>query len=590
MAAQMVALRLDKSEEEIAAMAGATFFPQPNEKNETCYDHGDEARTAAPNDTPFTLAELQAALDVANVRSAPGPDCVSFAELRNLPTEFKRWGTGEKETRQLVQSLFSSRIFYGYNYHHVTTKQQEELEKLNREAIRIVTGLPKYTWTADLYSHGGLNRLADVAEQLLSAQRTRLLSTRAGQRILAELGDLPQPAPPIPPVQEPPWERQINLTDDAPLPSHMGPDHPERRSRFATAHEKLVKNRDGTKHVCIYTDAAAEQPSPEEPGSPLRTSIAWVDTTTLEGDACALPPGVGVKGAELEAILRAAIHAEERHSVGTKVTDITIYTDSREAYSECRNAIKSQSERVRNIHDVAKRLLHNRNVTLRVDWVPAHAGIRANEWAHSEARAALRRSTVSDATNNTKEPRHAPAPSETGPPDDLPDSAELAAIAKKERKAILLRLRQDAAAANRHNREIPPMPPDLNRRAQVTIRRIITNTALTPALRHKMFGDDPNKGKCRACAVPATTSHLVWECPTYGAARERILSELPAEHRPTSYIDWILPQDTSLGTVQLLWKHLCLFVHADGGPGALLLHGPPRKEIPRVSPPPLLMP
>ncbi|KAG0432549.1 hypothetical protein HPB47_020738 [Ixodes persulcatus] len=131
---------------------------------------------------------------------------------------------------------------------------------------------------------------------------------------------------------------------------------------------------------------------------------------------------------------------------------------------------------------------------------------------------------------------------------------------------------------------------DLNRRAQVTIRRIITNTALTPALRHKMFGDDPNKGKCRACAVPATTSHLVWECPTYGAARERILSELPAEHRPTSYIDWILPQDTSLGTVQLLWKHLCLFVHADGGPGALLLQGPPRKEIPRVSPPPLLMP
>ncbi|KAG0411791.1 hypothetical protein HPB47_011087 [Ixodes persulcatus] len=85
-AAQMVALRLDKSEEEIAAMAGATFFPQPNEKNKTCYDHGDEARTAAPNDTPFTLAELQAALDVANVRSAPGPDCVSFAELRNLPT------------------------------------------------------------------------------------------------------------------------------------------------------------------------------------------------------------------------------------------------------------------------------------------------------------------------------------------------------------------------------------------------------------------------------------------------------------------------------------------------------------------------
>ncbi|EEC07838.1 hypothetical protein IscW_ISCW019173 [Ixodes scapularis] len=369
----MVALRLDKSEEEIATMAGTTFFPQPNEKNETCYDHEDEARTAALNDTPFTLAELQAGLDEANVRSAPGPDCVSFAEreaekTRNLYTldlagkPIKRSSTirvlglfidqdgkagtwmahVKKEGRQILhlirRSLFSSRIFYGYNYHHVTPKQQEELEKLNREAIRIVTGLPKYTWTADLYAHGGLNRLADAAEQLLSAQRTRLLSTRAGQRILAELGDLPQPAPPIPPVQEPPWERQINLTDDAPLPSHMGPDHPERRSRFAAAHEKLVKRRDGTKHVCIYADAAAEQPSAEEPGSPLRTSIAWVDTTTLEVDACALPPGVGVKGAELEAILRAAIHAEERHSVGTKVTDITIYTDSREAYSETRRS------------------------------------------------------------------------------------------------------------------------------------------------------------------------------------------------------------------------------------------------------------
>ncbi|CAN7986509.1 unnamed protein product [Ixodes pacificus] len=164
----MVALRLDKSEEEIAAMAGATFFPQPNEKNETCYDHGDGVRTAAPNDTPFTLAELQASLDVANVRSAPGRDCKTefvvvlsgsqrdAEKTRNLYTlnlagkPSKRSSTVrvlglfidqdgkagtwmarvKKEGRQILhlfrRSLFSSRIFYGYNYHHVTTKKRYE--------------------------------------------------------------------------------------------------------------------------------------------------------------------------------------------------------------------------------------------------------------------------------------------------------------------------------------------------------------------------------------------------------------------------------------------------------------------------------
>lgn len=79
-----------------------------------------------------------------------------------------------------------------------------------------------------------------------------------------------------------------------------------------------------------------------------------------------------------------------------------------------------------------------------------------------------------------------------------------AAITKMEGKATLLRLGQNAAAEKRLNRKFPTMPLGLNRTVKATIRRIATNTALAPALRDRVLGEDPDGGSIG----PAATKHL----------------------------------------------------------------------------------
>lgn len=182
----------------------------------------------------------------------------------------RKWGTGEKETRQLVQALFSSKMLYGYNYYYLTQRQRDIVDK---EAIRLIPGLPKHTWLPDLYAHGNLNKLEDVAEQLMSAQLTRLLGTKAGQAILQEIGRLPSSAPKPPPLPPPPWERHVILTADAPLPRRMDADHPERRAYHARAHERHVASLDPRRHVVYYTDAASGLVPAQRPQRRLRGLI-----------------------------------------------------------------------------------------------------------------------------------------------------------------------------------------------------------------------------------------------------------------------------------------------------------------------------
>lgn len=69
-----------------------------------------------------------------------------------------------------------------------------------------------------------------------------------------------------------------------------------------------------------------------------------------------------------------------------------IYTNPRDAYSECPHVFKSASDRARKPSDIAYRLYLNHPIQLRATLVPAHSGIwRRKEWAHNEPRAVLRR-------------------------------------------------------------------------------------------------------------------------------------------------------------------------------------------------------
>lgn len=88
-AAEAVALRLRMTDLELVEEAGAIFFPQPNAVDTSCY-HSPPSNTqeAYESDSDFTMANLQAAIDHSNVHSAPGPNRISCAELRSLPTEY----------------------------------------------------------------------------------------------------------------------------------------------------------------------------------------------------------------------------------------------------------------------------------------------------------------------------------------------------------------------------------------------------------------------------------------------------------------------------------------------------------------------
>ena len=87
--AAAVALREGVSPEELAERASDVFFPQPAQHDSGCYTRVHPVPEPIGMDSPFSIHELEAALDRANTRSAPGPDNVTVGQLRNLPTALK---------------------------------------------------------------------------------------------------------------------------------------------------------------------------------------------------------------------------------------------------------------------------------------------------------------------------------------------------------------------------------------------------------------------------------------------------------------------------------------------------------------------
>lgn len=76
---------------------------------------------------------------------------------------------------------------------------------LTREAVSVITGLPKCKGVEELYQIVGLNRLEEIARENKTSQMFRLQMTRSGRDILKELGygrcEYPVMADP-----PPPWE------------------------------------------------------------------------------------------------------------------------------------------------------------------------------------------------------------------------------------------------------------------------------------------------------------------------------------------------------------------------------------------------
>ncbi|KAM7303153.1 uncharacterized protein ISCGN_018661 [Ixodes scapularis] len=88
----ILALKKNKTEEQLADMAGDLFFPQPPCKDDQGLGNPYNIEVLAPDegmDRPFALGELQWALHKGKSCSAPGSDKVTMTMLENLPENTK---------------------------------------------------------------------------------------------------------------------------------------------------------------------------------------------------------------------------------------------------------------------------------------------------------------------------------------------------------------------------------------------------------------------------------------------------------------------------------------------------------------------
>ncbi|KAM7309789.1 hypothetical protein ISCGN_006775 [Ixodes scapularis] len=444
----------------------------------------------------------------------------------------KSWGANECTLRMLVHALLTSKAMYGINYLRVTGAQKRKLEVLNREAMRVVTGLPRFAPIEELHKHSKINTLEDRAEIHRIAQVQRLERTRPGRAILQLLGYQLMGRPAISPPP-PPWEDEA-VVDHRPMKQNVDKDQKGRRNNAAKKHAESVQDvRPGSETVHVYTDAAVT----EDGGG---TAIAWFCLNTESKANFAFHKKHSTKEAELRAILF-AVEDESLTPEGSK--HLRVYTDSKEALATCRKR-NSPSKTVKKIKARAK-TLKSRGVKITISWVPGHAGIEGNERAHEAARELIP-SPYHPATGQSAILDN-PAPAliqDDSDDEEEPDWDEEATLARLERRRVL---------RNKLPEDDDPLPNGYGRWATVRLRRLRTGTAVSPAVRAKFercaFKTDLERehaddGSCRRCAAgqQATSAHLLWDCVELSRTREEAIRKLQPKLRPACLRDWIHPR------------------------------------------------
>lgn len=295
-------------------------------------------------------------------------------------------GVKERELRHFIQAFIHSRI-YGAPYHSLTKTQLLTLERLNNEARRIATGLPRYTPIDALNSYSMINIVSDLIEVQMHTQVARLQSASAGRDTLARLEHNVSVLPPLP-QQSPSWEC-ISLTDAKPLPRNMGNDQAARRRAYAKRHGKWLRclkdhSPGGEKSHVFYTNAACIMHLPN-------FATAWVNEDgTSQGRKLHITKEPGHStGSELHAILDLIKHLSfQRSSEDRSLKHIYhVFTDSQEAYRACDDAWHTSTvvSHLRQYVSGLRTLGHD----FTVHWIPGHSGIPGNERANRLARALL---------------------------------------------------------------------------------------------------------------------------------------------------------------------------------------------------------
>lgn len=355
-------------------------------------------------------------------------------------TTSKSWGADEDTIRILTNALLTAKALYSCNWLNLTKTQWKRLERLNHRTMRLVTGLPKYTALEDLKKNAGMNQIQDRAEVQSIAHFQRLERTNHGRKLLEIMGyeaegrlPLEDPAPP--------WQ-DTNIVDHRPLPRAH---NQGRRARAATQHAKWCDEHAHEEEI-RYTDASKTD---------ITTVTAWIDPKTGRESTTRLPENSSVREAELRAILEATIDILKNTEGPRRAR---IFTDSQEALRACRDS-KPKSRTAKRIKAIAREL-KAKGIVLTLEWIPGHAQIPGNEWAHRVAAEAA--SSNSSATGSTTREDN----------EETEDPVEQAALARQARKAYLRGLVPT---------EEDPLPNGYRRWEATRLRRIRTGTALTPA-------------------------------------------------------------------------------------------------------------
>ncbi|KAM7289544.1 hypothetical protein ISCGN_029673 [Ixodes scapularis] len=241
-------------------------------------------------------------------------------------------GASEEVARRMVKALFVSRVCYGAQHFKLTKRQWSKLETLNNHAMRVITGLPRFTPLNKLRQYAQLNSMRETVETREKAHMERLKHTAAGRGIL-EQTNMAYMAYTLPslPRENPPWISHLDITDGRPrTQANANPQNQARRERLAKAHHKMVQCwEDPSKILAIYTDAA------HDAGANV-ICAAVVIPRLCKTQSKLLPKGTTVKGGELSAISLALETVRDlRKSEAATPQDIRIFADSAEAISEC---------------------------------------------------------------------------------------------------------------------------------------------------------------------------------------------------------------------------------------------------------------
>ncbi|KAG0433546.1 hypothetical protein HPB47_019819 [Ixodes persulcatus] len=403
---------------------------------------------------------------------------------------------------------------------------------MNRAAMRIVTGLPRFTRVDELERIAQMNTIQEIAEEQGISQALRLSRTPQGRTILTLSGRAHLTEGPFMPTPPPPWETEA-VTVAKPIPKNQGNDSPGRRVTQASNHMAEVRGLGGHIEV-FYTDASRSETG--------RMAIAWYSPTKQDTQQEITENTKSTCSAELRAILMATQAAILKRA---NITETRIYTDSQDALRELRrtdtcNAVVAQ------IRTLVRKVKDDQTIT--VAWLPGHEGIPGNERANGAARAELQATQPSQGPVPPLSPRKVP--------EDTADF-DLSEVKREERAARKARL----------TTLLPPNGPTLT--AFRAAFRDGSGWPSTDSKRRRIYhrtdpddvGPDPN---CEHCGVPATCSHLVWDCAESAPEREAAIRNLPYHIRPCSYTEWTKPTTAILNEQKLIYTSLIDFLRSSG--------------------------